>query len=134
VDAVARYLAAYDDQLRTARTAAVTAVTRLGALHLLTLARGHGVVTYRDLHSMSSESMTPLVEAVLNHFRRDRTIELVDWKTCSQDRTPHLAPALLRTSFTVDAQESVMIGEATDLAALNLPSFRNHPRTDHGER
>jgi hypothetical protein len=121
VDAVARYLAAYDDQLRTARTSAAAAVMRMGPLHLLTLDRGHGFV-YRDLHALSSDSMTPLVEAVLDHFQRDSTIELVDWKTCSHDRIPGLTAALLANGYIVDAEESVMIGEATVLAVkTSLP-------------
>lgn len=123
MDAVTRYLAAYDDQLRTARTAAASAVTMMGPLHLLTLDRGHGFVTYRDLDAVSTGSMTPLVEAALDHFRRDRAIELVDWKTCSHDRIPGLAAALIDNGFIVDAEESVMIGEASLLAVkTSLPS------------
>jgi GNAT superfamily N-acetyltransferase len=122
MDAVARYLAVYDDQLRTARTAAASSVRRMGPLYLLTLDRGHGFVTYRDLDGVSTGSMSPLVEAVLDHFRSDNSIELVDWKTCSHDRTPGLPDALLGHGFIVDAEESVMIGEASRLAVrTSLP-------------
>lgn len=94
----------------------------MGPLYLLTLDRRHGFVTYRDLHTVSVGSMRPLVEAVLDHFRRDRTIELVDWKTCSHDQIPGLVPALLGNGFIVDAEESVMIGEASLLAVkMSLP-------------
>ena len=82
---------------------------------------------------MSPDSITPLVEAVLDQFRHS-TIELVDWKTCSHDRIPGLAAVLLDNGFPVDAEESVMIGEATDLADENLRSTRSQAPTDHGAR
>ena len=120
--AAARYLAAYDLQLRTARTAAALEVTALGPLLLLTLERGQGFVTYRDLDGVSPEDLKPLVVSALDHFRRDATIERVDWKTCSHDRVPGLVDVLLELGFTVGSAESIMVGESRRLAVrVDLP-------------
>lgn len=121
VDAT-RYLAAYDRQLRTARTAAAVALTRIGPLHLLTFERGQGFVTYRDLDGVASGAMKPLVTAALDHFGKDTTIERVDWKTCTHDRAPGLTDILLESGFAVGAHESIMVGESRALAVdVDLP-------------
>ncbi|MFC7625239.1 hypothetical protein [Microlunatus sp. GCM10028923] len=123
MDDAARYLDAYDRQLRTARTEAVIALTKVGPLHLITFERGWGFVTYRDLDGVTADGMKPLVATALDHFRRDAAIERVDWKTCAHDHDTGLREALFEHGFTVGARESIMVGDACALAVdVPLPA------------
>lgn len=101
MDVAARYLEAYDRQLRTARTGAVIREARVGPLHLITFERGRGFVTYRDLGEAGPEGTEALVVAALDHFRRERAIERVDWKTCVHDQDAGLREALVGQGFQV---------------------------------
>lgn len=112
---VARYRAAFDEQLRIVRIP-VVAEAWLGPLQLVTLERGHGLVAYQDLEGVPSADFPSLVSAALDHFRGDPTIQRVDWKTCAHDHDAGLQEALLENGFTLGAQESIMVGESSALA------------------
>jgi ribosomal protein S18 acetylase RimI-like enzyme len=117
MDDRARYLAAYDDQLRTdAETPSAVSVTRLGPLRLVTFAGGRGFVTYRDLDGADADAIARLVEAALAHYESDPTVSRVEWKTRGHDHAPGLHQSLLAHGFVAEEPESIMIGEAKRLA------------------
>lgn len=94
------YLDAYDRQLRTdAETPSAVAVTRLGPLRLVTFAGGRGFVTYRDLGGADSAAIARWVAGALAHYREDRGITRVEWKTRAHDHAPGLHDALVRNKF-----------------------------------
>jgi GNAT superfamily N-acetyltransferase len=107
----ARYLQAYDDQLRTdAETPSAITVTALGPLRLVTFAGGRGFVTYRDLDGADAPAIQRLVAGALAHFRADAGISRVEWKSRGHDRAPGLHETLLAVGFVPDEPESIMIG------------------------
>ena len=113
----ARFLALYDEQLRTdAETPSALAVTAHGPLRLVTFPGGRGFVTYRDLGGADAEAIGELVSQALAHFQADPTITRVEWKTRGHDHAPGLHEALLAHGFAPDEPESIMIGEARALA------------------
>ena len=110
----ARFLAAYDSQLRTdAETPTAIAVTRLGSLRLVTFAGGRGFITYQNLGDLNFRALVP---EALDHFRSDPGIGQVEWKSRAHDVAPGLHEALVENGFTPDEPESIMIGEASALA------------------
>jgi hypothetical protein len=112
-----RFLAAYDEQLRTdAETPNATAVTALGPLRLVTFAGGRGFVTYQDLGGADADAIARLVGAALAHYQADPEITQVEWKTRAHDRAPGLHQSLLDHGFVAEEPESIMIGEAKRLA------------------
>lgn len=113
----ARFLAAYDEQLRTdAETPSAIAVTRHGPLRLVTFLNGRGFVTYQNLGAADERGIRRLVTEALASFEADPQITRVEWKTRGHDDAPGLHEALLEHGFTPDETESIMIGEATALA------------------
>lgn len=113
----ARFLALYDEQLRTdAETPSALAVTAHGPLRLVTFPGGSGFVTYRDLGGADAAAIGELVSQALAHFRADPTITRVEWKARGHDHAPGLHEALTAHGFTPDEPESIMIGEARALA------------------
>jgi predicted N-acetyltransferase YhbS len=115
----ARFLAAYDDQLRTdAETPGAASVTKLGPLHLGTFRGGRGLVTYRDLGEAGSDAIRRLVREAVDHFLADPGVTRVEWKTRGHDHAPGLHGALLEHGFVPDPPESIMIGSAQ---ALSVP-------------
>ena len=115
----ARFLAAYDDQLRTdAETPGAASVTKLGPLHLGTFRDGRGFVTYRDLGNAGEDAISRLVRAAVDHFLADPGVTRVEWKTRGHDHAPGLHGALLEHGFVPDPPESIMIGSAQ---ALSVP-------------
>ena len=117
MDERSRFLAAYDEQLRTdAETPSAVAVSVLGPLRLVTFAGGRGFITYRDLGGADAEGIGRLVEAALAHFRADPGITQVEWKTRAHDHAPGLHESLLAHGFVADEPESIMIGAAQRLA------------------
>jgi len=112
-----RFLAAYDEQLRTdAETPSAVAVTVLGPLRLVTFAGGRGFVTYQDLDGADADAIVRLVRAALAHYLADPEITRVDWKTRGHDYAPGLHQCLLDHGFVAEEPESIMIGEAQRLA------------------
>jgi acetyltransferase (GNAT) family protein len=117
MDDRARFLAAYDEQLRTdAETPSAVSVTALGPLRLVTFAGGRGFVTYQDLGGADAEAIGRLVEEALAHYRADPEITRVEWKTRGHDHAPGLHESLLVHGFVAEEPESIMIGEAQRLA------------------
>jgi hypothetical protein len=117
MDEHSRFLAAYDDQLRTeAETPSAVAVTVLGPLRLVTFAGGRGFVTYRDLGGAEADGIPPLVAAALEHFEADPEVTRVEWKTRGHDHAPGLHESLLDHGFVPEETESIMIGAAQRLA------------------
>jgi hypothetical protein len=111
VSALAKYLDAYDDQLRTdAETPSAIRVDLLGPLRLVTFAGGRGFITYRDLGDLDGRRIAALVGRALDHFRADPEITRVEWKSRGHDRAPGLHEALLAHGFLPDEPESIMIG------------------------
>lgn len=112
-----RFLAAYDEQLRTdAETPSAVAVTTLGPLRLVTFAGGRGFITYQDLDDADAETILGLVGAALAHFQADPEITRVEWKTRGHDYAPGLHQSLVGRGFVAEERESIMIGEAHRLA------------------
>jgi hypothetical protein len=112
-----RFLAAYDEQLRTdAETPNAVAVTVLGPLRLVTFAGGRGFVTYQDLAGADADAIVRLVGAALAHYVEDREIKEVEWKARGHDYAPGLHQCLLDHGFVAGEPESIMIGEAQQLA------------------
>jgi hypothetical protein len=112
-----RFLAAYDEQLRTdAETPSAVSVTVLGPVRLVTFAGGRGMVTYRDLGGADADEIDRLVGEALAHFQADPEITEAEWKTRGHDRAPGLHESLLGHGFVAEDPESIMIGEAKALA------------------
>ena len=116
-----RFLAAYDEQLRTdAETPSAIQVTRHGPLRLVTFAGGRGFVTYRDLGGADADTIRRLVPEALAHYQANPEISRVEWKTRGHDHAPGLHEALLENGFTAGEPESIMIGEAR-LLTVDVP-------------
>jgi len=116
-----RFLASYDEQLRTdAETPSAVAVTLLGPLRLVTFAGGRGFVTYQDLDGADADAIVRLVGAALAHYLADPEITRVEWKTRGHDYAPGLHQCLLAHGFVAEEPESIMIGEVQRLA-VNVP-------------
>jgi hypothetical protein len=80
------FLMAYDQQLRAeAETPGAVAVSRDGSLRLVKFGSGRGFVTYPHLQGAEAEHLPQLVTQVLDHFRGDREITRVEWKTRGHD-------------------------------------------------
>jgi len=117
MDDRSRFLAAYDEQLRTnAETQSAVAVRVLGPVWLVTFAGGRGFVTYQDLGGADADGIRRLVEAGLAHFQANPEITQVEWKTRAHDHAPGLQQSLLGHGFVAEAPESIMIGAAQRLA------------------
>lgn len=116
--AAARFLEAYDAQLRTdAEIPGALTVHGHGPLVLATFVGGRGFITYRDLGGADHEGIQALVAEALNFFRRQPHITNVEWKSRGHDHAPGLHDALVANGFAADEPESIMIGEARALSA-----------------
>jgi hypothetical protein len=112
-----RFLAAYDEQLRTdAETPSAISVTLLGPLRLVTFAGGRGFITYQSFDGADADAIERLVVEALAHFRADPEISRVEWKTRGHDHAPGLDRSLRDHGFVAEEPESIMIGEAQRLA------------------
>jgi GNAT superfamily N-acetyltransferase len=117
VDDGTRWLAAYDDQLRAqAETTGAMRTRQLGPLHLATFAGGRGFITYRDLNVADASATRRLVPKALSHFRSDRDVTRVEWKTRGHDHAPGLHEALVAHGFVSQDTETILIGEAHQLS------------------
>jgi hypothetical protein len=123
MDDAVRLLAAYDAQLRTdAETPGALSVSRHGPLRLVTFAGGRGFITYQDLGGADADTIRQLVETALAHYREAAEISRVEWKTRGHDHAPGLHEALVANGFSPDEPESIMIGQARNLAVdVELP-------------
>jgi len=122
MDDRSRFLAAYDEQLRTdAETPSAATVTTLGPLRLVTFAGGRGFITYQDLGGADADTIRNLVGTALAHYQANPAITRVEWKTRGHDHAPGLHQSLLDHGFVPEEPESVMIGEAQRLAVDLAP-------------
>jgi len=121
MDDAARFLQAYDEQLRTeAEIPGADSVVRLGPLRLASYPGGRGFITYRSLEGFSPAELVP---AALAMYRASPDIDRVEWKTRGHDHAPGLHEALVAAGFTPDEPESIMIGRVAALAVdVPLPS------------
>ncbi|UOD80779.1 GNAT family N-acetyltransferase [Paenarthrobacter ureafaciens] len=116
--AAARFLEAYDAQLRTeAEIPGALTVHGHGPLLLAAFVGGRGFITYRGLGGADHQGIQALVAEALNFFRSQPHITNVEWKSRGHDHAPGLHDALLANGFTADEPESIMIGEARTLNA-----------------
>jgi GNAT superfamily N-acetyltransferase len=116
-DRSARYLAAYDTQLRgEAETSSAVRIERLGPLLLVEFLGGRGFITYGRPDEVTGAALAGLVPAALEHFRADPSFQHVEWKTRAHDPAPGLHDALTSAGFVAEESESIMIGEAAALA------------------
>jgi hypothetical protein len=121
MDDQARFLAAYDGQLRSdAETPSAVSVTVLGPLRLVTFAGGRGFITYQSLGGADAAEIRRLTGQALAHYQADLEITTVEWKARGHDHAPGLHESLLRHGFAAGEPESVMIGEAR-LLAVDVP-------------
>lgn len=139
MSSISKFLAAYDEQLRTeAETSNATSIRVLGPLHLATFAPNRGFITYRDLDGADSTAIRHLVLAALEHFRADTSVTTVEWKSRAHDHAPGLHEALVGSGFVAGAPESIMIGEtqllAVDIALPQGVSLRRIESDDEIER
>ncbi|WP_018156776.1 GNAT family N-acetyltransferase [Demetria terragena] len=111
-------LAAYDQQLRTvaAESPSALSMTTIGPLRLATYLNGRGRITYRDLGGADRAQVADLVAAAVKHCADDASLNRVEWKTRGHDHAPGLENALTTAGFLADEPESIMIGEAHQLA------------------
>ena len=116
---IAVLLRAYDEQLREEAASAIEA-HRIGPLLLASYLGGRGWVTYNNLdndgHPGTADSIAQLVEQAVNYFEGKPEIARVEWKTRDHDHAPGLHEALVAQGFEPDEPESIMIGEARNLA------------------
>lgn len=82
----------------------------------MTFAGGRGFVTYRDLGGADATTVRRLVATALAWYQHDPGIDRVVWKTRGHDHAPGLADALREHGFVPDEPESIMVGQAQDLA------------------
>lgn len=116
-DQRARFLAAYDQDLRTdAETPSALKVTQHGPLRLVTFMQGRGFVTYQNLGEADREGIRRLVAEAMEYYVVEPGINRVEWKARGHDRAPGLHQALLDNGFVQDPPESIMIGETRALS------------------
>ena len=109
-------LAAYDSQLRReAELLGATDVTADGPLVRGIFDRG-GFVSYRDLGRLTGSALDALICRTVAYFRDETDVEEFEWKTRGHDAPADLAEHLTAAGLTPDAEETVMIGEASALA------------------
>lgn len=114
----AKLLAAYDRQLRSdAETAEAVAVIPHGPLSLARFSGGRGFITYQDLGDADVKDVRRLVRDALTHYQDAPEVHEVEWKTRAHDHAPGLHEALVDHGFTPGEPESIMLGEARELAA-----------------
>ncbi|HEU5483490.1 MAG TPA: GNAT family N-acetyltransferase [Microlunatus sp.] len=114
-------LSIYDTQLRElAEVATALRWQRHGPLFWATYDGGHGFVTYGPPGSLGHDTVDALVAATVAHFTAQPAITDVEWKTRGHDPLPTLDGSLRAYGFVPGEEESVMLGEAWQLA-VDLP-------------
>lgn len=128
-------LEAYDAQLREdAEVARATDVVSCPPL-LWAVFGETGMVTYRNLAGAQGHDLDMMIAASVAHFRDGTDVRQVEWKTRGHDRPESLPEHLVDHGFQPHAQETVMVGPATDLAGpIALPEGVTIRRVDAGPR
>jgi len=116
-------LAAYDAQLRgEAELQGADDVQTIGPVSVGIFPGGAGFASYRDLDGLGERRIRSLAGQVREHFAGNPAVRTAEWKTRGHDVAPGLDAALREAGFEAEETESVMLGEATALAAdLSLP-------------
>ena len=113
----AELLRAHDEDLRTSsELAGATDVHRIGPLWLGRYGT-RGFVTYRDLDGAEGAAVDDLIGAAVAHFAAVAEVQAFEWKTRGHDAPADLATHLARAGLVADDPETVMIGDASLLAA-----------------
>ena len=114
-------LRAYDDQLRMEGEVGRAAdVVRHGPLLWAVFHHG-GFVTYRDLGGAEGADLDRLIEETVAHFEGGTDVASFEWKSRGHDRPDDLGARLVAHGLVAEPLETVMIGEASLLAA-DVPS------------
>ena len=116
-------LAAYDDLLREeAEMGGVVSYERHGPV-LWGLFHRSGFVSYRDLGGLEGEALDRLIDETVAHYRDDTDVASFEWKTRGHDAPVDLGERLEAHGLVPEDVETVMIGEASLLAAdVPLPA------------
>ncbi|NYE36643.1 GNAT superfamily N-acetyltransferase [Nocardioides cavernae] len=110
-------LEAYDQQLRTdAEMTGALDVVRLGPLHCAVFDHG-GFVSYRDLGGVAGRDLDELVERTIAHYRDATGVTSFEWKSRGHDLPADLGEHLAAHGLVAEPVETVMVGEASLLAA-----------------
>ncbi len=113
----AELLRAHDEDLRTSsELAGATDVHRIGPLWLGRYGT-RGFVTYRDLDGAEGVAVDDLIGAAVAHFAAVADVETFEWKTRGHDAPADLATHLARAGLVAADPETVMVGDASRLAA-----------------
>ena len=120
-ESAAELLAAYDAQLRgEAEVAGAASWDRAGPLHRAVFGRS-GFVSYESLDGVGD--VDRLIAETVAHFAGLPQVEEFEWKTRGHDRPADLGERLRRAGLVAEEPETVMVGEATALAAeVELPA------------
>ncbi|MFK8850014.1 GNAT family N-acetyltransferase [Streptomyces sp. Ac-502] len=111
----AAYRAAYDEQMRDRGFAPDTADTeRVGPVLRRTLPTQGGLILYRDLGGLDGAELDAFIAAQRDHFAA-RGLP-VEWKYHGHDLPADLPDRLAAAGFVPDEPETVVIGEAAEIA------------------
>lgn len=112
-----RLLTAYDTQLREAtELTGATTVTRDGPLWRGTYG-DRGFVTYRDLGNLTGPALDELIARTITYYTTQPAITSFEWKTRGHDLPADLPARLTQRGLHAEDPETVMLGEASLLAA-----------------
>jgi GNAT superfamily N-acetyltransferase len=128
----AALLAVYDEQLRgAAEVQGAVSSDRSGPLWRCLFHRG-GFVSYESLESLGTvEAIDSLIAETVEFFSSDPQVEEFEWKTRGHDWPPDLDERLRAHGLEPDEVETVMVGEASDLAVdVELPEGVSVRRVD----
>jgi GNAT superfamily N-acetyltransferase len=124
----AALLRTYDDLLRTeAEMHGTLRWDRDGPLYRAVFAGGSGFVTYRDLarHDAPEDGdrLDALIQRTVAHFEQAVDVESFEWKTRGHDQPTDLGRRLEAHGLVAGEPETVMLGEAAQLAVeVPLPA------------
>lgn len=123
-------LAAYDEQLRgVAEMQGAESWDRDGPLYR-GLGDRSGFVSYESLDGVAD--LDDLIERTVAFFAGMPEVDEFEWKTRGHDRPPDLDARLRRAGLVPEEVETVMVGEAAELAVpVDLPPHVVVRRVDH---
>ncbi|GCD42002.1 GNAT family N-acetyltransferase [Streptomyces paromomycinus] len=111
----AAYRAAYDEQMRDRGFAPDTPGTeRVGPVLRSTLPAHGGLILYRDLGGLDGAELDAFIAAQRDHFAA-RGLP-AEWKYHGHDLPADLPDRLAAAGFVPEEQETVVIGEAAEIA------------------
>lgn len=113
----AAYRAAYDQQLRARPDPPIPGevVERIGPVIRRSGGPDQGSITYRDLAGLDGERLDAFIREQCGHFAA--LGQAFEWKYHGHDEPADLPRRLVAAGFIPEAGETVMIGEAAELAA-----------------